>query len=96
MCHNKTLNNKINRIHHRALSIVYRDYTSSFESLLEKSNSVTIHIKNVQNLAIEIYKAQTNLSPLFMSNILSQKIQNTTFGEKIALFLMLLARASMV
>ena len=28
MCHNRTLNKQINKIHHRALSIVYRDYTS--------------------------------------------------------------------
>ena len=28
MCHSRTLNNQINRIHHRALNIVYRDYTS--------------------------------------------------------------------
>ena len=32
MCHSRTLNNQVNRIHHRALSIVYRDYTSSFQT----------------------------------------------------------------
>ena len=73
MCHSRALNNQINRIHHRALSIVYRDYTSSFESLLEKSNSVTIHIKNIQALATEIFKSQNNLSPLFMSDLFKPK-----------------------
>ena len=36
MCHNRSLNTQINKVHHRALSIVYRDNTSSFETLLEK------------------------------------------------------------
>ena len=48
------LNTQINKIHHRALSIVYRDNTSSFETLLEKSGSVSIHHSNIQSLAIEI------------------------------------------
>ena len=73
MCHSRSLNNQINKIHHRALSIVYRDYTSSFKTLLKKSNSVTIHIKNIQQLAIEIFKAQKNMSPSFMSDIFIPK-----------------------
>ena len=73
MCHNRTLNNQINRIHHRALSIVYRDYTASFKTLLEKSNSVTIHLRNIQLLAIEIFKAQNDLSPSLMSEIFRPK-----------------------
>ena len=73
MCHSRTLNNQINRIRHRALSIVYKDYTASFETLLEKSNSVTIHFRNIQQLAVEIFKAQKNLSPSFMSEIFVSK-----------------------
>ena len=37
----------------RALHIVYRDNNSSFESLLEKSGSGTIHHRNLQLLAVE-------------------------------------------
>ena len=36
MFHRRKYNNKINRIHERALMIVYNDYTSSFEELLDK------------------------------------------------------------
>ena len=35
MCHSRTMNNKINRLHERYLRIVYSDKTSSFEKLLE-------------------------------------------------------------
>ena len=57
MFHSRGLNNKINRIHERALRITYKDKSSSFQELLEKRNSVSIHHRNIQKLAIEIYKA---------------------------------------
>ena len=56
MLHSRTHNNKINRIHERALKTVYFDYNSSFNELLDKDGSFTIHQKNAQSLAIEIYK----------------------------------------
>ena len=43
MCHSRLMNNKINRLHEKCLRIVYSDKTSSFEELLDKDGSVTIH-----------------------------------------------------
>ena len=43
MFHNRTLNNRINRIHEPVLRIVYRDKTSNFTELLQKGNAVTVH-----------------------------------------------------
>ena len=56
MFHSRTINNKINRLHERALRIVYSDFKSSFEGLLLKGNSFSIHERKIQSLAIEIYK----------------------------------------
>ena len=36
MLYSRTLNNKINRLYERAVRIVYSDYKSSFNTLLEK------------------------------------------------------------
>ena len=69
MCHDRKSHAQLNKIHERALRIIYRDHDSSFEVLLDKSGSVTIHHRNLQHLAIEIYKALHNLSPLFMSEL---------------------------
>mgnify|MGYP001802811941 FL=1 len=55
MFHSKELNNRINRIHERSLRVVHRDYVSSFEDLLEKDNSLTIHQRNIQKLMTEIF-----------------------------------------
>ena len=63
MFHNRTLNNKINRIHERALRIVYRDKTSNFTELLQKDNAVTVHQKHLQALATEIYKVKMGPTP---------------------------------
>ena len=38
MCHSRTNNNKINRLHERWLLIVYNDKQSSFNELLEKDD----------------------------------------------------------
>ena len=69
MFHSRTWNNKINRFYERALRIIYSDYKPSFCELLEKEKSFSIHHKNIQSLAIKIYKFLHNLSPCIMNNI---------------------------
>ena len=69
MFHSRKLNNRINHIHERALRLVYKDYTSSFEELLLKDNSLRIHYRNLQKLAIEILKVKLGLALETMKNI---------------------------
>ena len=45
MFHSRTLNNKINHIHERALRTVYSAYNSSFYELLDKNDTFKIHQK---------------------------------------------------
>ena len=72
MFHSRGLNNRINKLHERALKIVYKDSELSFEELLKLDNSFTIHQRNLQKLALEIYKVKNNLSPSFMKNIFTE------------------------
>jgi len=60
--HSRSSNIKINKLHGRALRLVYGDYNSSFESLLIKDNSFTIHVQTIQKLAIEIFKCLHRIS----------------------------------
>ena len=82
MNHSRTLNNHINGLHKRALSLVYNNFSSSFSELLEKDKSVTIHHPNLQTLAYEIYKATTTttkkkkMPPQILSETFSQKESN--------------------
>ena len=68
----RKLNNKINRLHERALRIAYADYVSSFEELLIKDGSVTIHQRNLKVLATEMYKIAHGISPKFMHDLVEE------------------------
>ena len=65
----RTLNNKINRIHERALRITYKDMTSDHDTMLLKDNAVPIRIWNLQLLMTEVYKTKWELNPSFMEEI---------------------------
>ena len=65
----RALNDKINSIHKRALRLVYLDFTSSFADLLKKDNSVTIHQRNIQLVAIEMFKVAKRLGPEIMRDL---------------------------
>ena len=41
----RSLDNRINTLHERALRLAYNDFTSSFTKLLKKDNLATIHKK---------------------------------------------------
>ena len=76
MFHSRSLNNKINRIHERALRITYNDKSSSFQNLLEKDNSATIHHRNIKILATETYKFLQGLSPPLKGEIFVERNNN--------------------
>ena len=59
-------NNKINRIHERGLRIVYEDYSSSYDDLLKKDGSVRVHHKNIQTVAVVMFKVKHDLCPELM------------------------------
>ena len=88
MYHSRANNSKkINRLHERCLRIIYSDKQSSFEELLEKDGSLSIHQRNLQVLATEIYKVRKGLSPAIITELFEHKekhyynlINNTEFA----------------
>ena len=60
-------NSKINPNHQRALRIVYKNNVLSFEELLELDKSFKIHHRNIQSLAVELFKIKSNLSVTIMN-----------------------------
>ena len=75
----RIMNNKINHIHKRASRLVYLDYTSTFEELLEKNNSVTIHQRRIQLLAVENFKVVNGLRPEIMRSLFDYNNEGKIF-----------------
>ena len=76
MFHSRKLNSRVNKLHERALRIVYQDHASSFTELFEKDNSTTIHSRNIQLLATELSKVKNGLSSPFMNEIFVKNAQH--------------------
>ena len=68
MFHCKKLNHRINKIHERALRIVYNDHQCTFEELLERDNSFRVLERNLQKLAIGMFKVNNGLSVQLVSD----------------------------
>ena len=81
MFHSRTLNNKINELDERALRLVYKDHNSMFDQLLLRDKSYSIHDRNLQTLAIEMYNVKHNLSPAFMHTIFPSIDNNYNLRE---------------
>ena len=69
MFHNRTLNNRINKIHEKTVRLAYKNETFfSFDDLQKRGKSVSIHQKNLQILTTEIYRTKNNLGPKIMKD----------------------------
>ena len=61
-------------MHKRSLRLVYNNFKSPFHQLLVKDNYVTIHQRNLQTLAIEVFKVHNNIASEIMKDVF--KIKN--------------------
>ena len=66
MFHSRTNNRKM-----------YDDKQSSFIKLLEKGNSVSLHQRHLQILAIEMFKVSNGLSPVLTNDIFKLRDEQT-------------------
>ena len=70
----RRLNHRINKIQERALRIVYRDQSSTFEDLLTRDESVSNHVRNLQLLATEVYKVVNGTSLDIMNEVFQKPL----------------------
>ena len=81
MLHSRQNNNKIKHLHERCLGLIDNDRLSSYEELLEKDGSVSIHHKNIQSLAIEMFQINHGQSPEIVNDIFTQTTQHYNFRQ---------------
>ena len=73
MFHGRIVNKNINHLHERVLGIVYKDYISSFEDLLNRNKSVAIPHRNIQSLVIDLFKVKQNFSNSMLFTIFQKR-----------------------
>ena len=56
--------------------MIYNDYELPFDRILEDNKQKSIHQKNIESLAIEIYKFQAGLTPPIMSDLFVTRENN--------------------
>ena len=77
--HSRQNKNKIKHLHGRCLSLIHNNNLCSYEELLKKDGSVSIHHKNIQSLAIEMFQIKYGQSPEIINDTFAQTIQYYNF-----------------
>ena len=73
MLHSRCNNKKIKHLRER---LIYCDKNLFNEELLGKDESVSIHHRNMKNLAIEMYKVKNELAPMITANVFTPIPEN--------------------
>ena len=71
---------KIERIQERALRFILNDYKLDYQSLLFEANNVTMEVKRMRSLCIEVFKTMNGLNPVYMSDIF--KLNNSLYSSR--------------
>ena len=78
-------NDKLEKIQERALKIIYRNYSMSYQDLLDMSNSSTLQITRERLIALEVFKCIRNMSPDCLSKMFQIKDKAYSFRNPIRL-----------
>ena len=69
---------KNNKTHERSLRLCHNGYILSYSELLTKQDFINIHIRNIQQLMLEIFKCLQVMSPPILNEIFRlRNISNT-------------------
>ena len=71
MLHSRYDNNKIQHLHERCLRLIYNDRRTT-----RKGKSVSMHYRNLQNTAAEMFKIKNTISPEIVPELFLQMTDN--------------------
>ena len=73
---------KMEKIQERALRLLHKDNTSTYEELLRKSKQATLHVKRLRLIAQEVFKSIYQLNPAFMRDLFQPKVINHNLRDE--------------
>ena len=78
MLHSRQNNKKIKYLHERCLRLIHNDKLPSYEEI---NSQFSIHHKNIQSLAIEMFQIKHGQPPEIVSDIFAQTTQHCNFRQ---------------
>ena len=78
-----TNGNKVEKIQERCLRIIYKDYESSYDRLLDRANTTKLAISRLRILILEVFKSIHMLNPKCISDLFELKSTNYSFRNKV-------------
>ena len=76
MLQNRRNSNIIKNLYDRCLRLIYNNKNLSYEELVTNDSSVSIHYRNMQALATELYKIKNELSPELFTEIFARETES--------------------
>ena len=70
---------KPKKIHFRALKFMFQGFNSSYDSLLEKAGTITLHLCRLRCLAFETFRIVYGLSPSYLRDFVCLKESSYKF-----------------
>ena len=61
------------KLQYRALHLVFNDFDSSYETVLERVNMPKLHISRIRLIAVETFKILHKMSHVYLQDLLSYK-----------------------
>ena len=66
------------KIHKRALRVVFSDYESSYMELSKKADRPPLYVSRMKTIGVELYECRHQLNPTFVLNMFSVPERCTT------------------
>ena len=79
---NKFYRDKMEKILHRGLHYVFKDYESSYEQLLDRADMCSVEILREKAIICEMYKCLHGLGPRYMREIFEATGVESCVGDK--------------
>ena len=77
----KGITGKLEKVHFRALKFIFQNFNSTYDILLERAGSTTLHLSRLRFLAIETFKIHVvyGLSPPYLKDFICLKQTSYNF-----------------
>ena len=69
----KTSSDKMEKLQYRALCLVFNDFNSYYEALLEKVKMPSLHISRIRLIAMETFKILHKMAPVYLQDLVCYK-----------------------